>query len=68
MSSDRTPPGSPPCAALIVAMATPNIRFEPLSYVDALEQRPLSDIDLVVVHCTELPSLRDARVLGGQMV
>jgi N-acetylmuramoyl-L-alanine amidase len=61
-------PGSHSCAALIVTMAAPKVRFEPLPYVDALDLRPLSDIDLVVVHCTELPRLEEARELGEKVV
>jgi N-acetylmuramoyl-L-alanine amidase len=38
-----------------------------LPYNDRLEQRELSDVDLVVVHCTELPTLAEARVFGEQI-
>lgn len=33
----------------------------PVAYVDRLAQRAITDIDLVVVHCTELPDLATAR-------
>lgn len=33
----------------------------PVAYVDQLAQRTISDIDLLVVHCTELPDLATAR-------
>lgn len=35
-----------------------------LPYVPQLAQRPLSQIDLVVMHCTELPDLAMAREFG----
>ena len=37
------------------------VRMEPLPYEASLEQRRLSQIDLVVMHCTELPDLATAR-------
>ena len=40
------------------------ITEQPLPYVSALDPRPLSQIDLVVVHCTELPDLAMAREYG----
>ncbi|MDX1380374.1 MAG: N-acetylmuramoyl-L-alanine amidase [Xanthomonadales bacterium] len=39
-----------------------------LPYVDALEARPLEAIDLVVIHCTELPDLATARAYGERVV
>lgn len=36
----------------------------PLPYVQRLDLRPLSAIDLVVIHCTELPDLALARQYG----
>ena len=41
---------------------------DPLPYVAALELRPLSQIDLVVIHCTELPTLADARQFGERVL
>ena len=38
-------------------MSRPQIRQRPLSYADRLQHRPLRRIDLVVIHCTELPDL-----------
>jgi len=49
-------------------MTARNIRFKPLSYVESLAARPHSAIDLIVVHCTELPELADARLLGEKIV
>jgi N-acetylmuramoyl-L-alanine amidase len=39
----------------------------PLPYVAALAPRPLSAIDLVVIHCTELPDLAAARTYGERV-
>lgn len=36
----------------------------PLPYADRLEPRPLAQVDLVVIHCTELPDLAMARDYG----
>ncbi|HET9191167.1 MAG TPA: N-acetylmuramoyl-L-alanine amidase, partial [Rudaea sp.] len=36
------------------------IHDQPLPYVARLEKRPLSAIDLVVIHCTELPDMQMA--------
>lgn len=44
--------------------ATPGIHIEPLSYEARLEPRPLTQVDLVVIHCTELPDLATAREYG----
>ncbi len=40
------------------------ILSRPLSYVDRLENRSSDGINLVVIHCTELPDLDTARVYG----
>ncbi len=40
---------------------------QPLPYVDRLGQRSLADIDLVVIHCTELPDLATAREYGERV-
>jgi len=42
--------------------ATPLL--SPLPYESLLELRPLDRIDLVVIHCTELPDLASARTYG----
>lgn len=42
------------------------ITLDPLPYQDLLEARPLDRIDLVVIHCTELPDLATARSFGEQ--
>lgn len=40
----------------------------PLPYEDRLDARPLADIDLVVIHCTELPDLAMARQYGERIL
>ena len=42
----------------------PGLRLDPLPYVGRLAARDLSAIDLVVMHCTELPDLAAARTFG----
>ena len=42
----------------------PAIHEWPLPYESRLEHRPASQIDLVVIHCTELPDLATAREYG----
>lgn len=39
----------------------------PLPYVDNLGTRAASDINLVVIHCTELPDLATARTFGERL-
>jgi N-acetylmuramoyl-L-alanine amidase len=43
------------------------IRDQPLPYVEHLQPRALIDIDLVVIHCTELPDLVTARAYGERI-
>jgi N-acetylmuramoyl-L-alanine amidase len=45
-------------------MTQPAIHARPLAYEQHLQQRKAGAIDLVVVHCTELPDLEAARTLG----
>jgi len=42
--------------------------LEPLPYVELLEKRSLSQIDLVVMHCTELPDMAMAREYGERVL
>ena len=49
-------------------MSTPAIHDWPLSYVANLRERALPDIDLVVIHCTELPDLATAREYGERVL
>lgn len=46
----------------------PPIRYEPLPYVERLEARGRATVDLVVIHCTELPDLAAARDYGERVV
>ena len=48
-------------------MNEPVIHESPLPYVTNLEIRPLESIDLVVIHCTELPDLVTARDYGQRI-
>jgi len=45
-------------------LAQPVIRVEPLPYEQRLQSRAIDAIDLVVMHCTELPDLGTARQFG----
>ena len=56
------PPESPPPSN------PPDIRIEPLPYEARLEPRPLAQVDLVVLHCTELPDLATAREYGERVL
>src|SRR6185312_40515 len=49
-------------------MKSPVIQDQPLPYVEHLQPRTLADIDLVVIHCTELPDLATAREYGERIV
>lgn len=44
------------------------IRIDHLAYVGKLDARPLEAVDLVVVHCTELPDLATAREYGERVL
>lgn len=41
---------------------------EPLPYESRLQTRPIDQIDLVVIHCTELPDLATAREYGERIL
>ena len=49
-------------------MPQPPIQRHPLPYAEALAARDLADIDLVVIHCTELPDLAMAREYGERVL
>jgi N-acetylmuramoyl-L-alanine amidase len=44
------------------------VHRRPLPYVESLQARPLERIDLVVIHCTELPDLAMARQYGEKVL
>ncbi len=46
---------------------SPELNVWPLPYEHRLETRPLTQIDLVVIHCTELPDLALAREFGERV-
>ena len=46
----------------------PAMHHWPLPYEERLEARPTSRIDLVVIHCTELPDLAMARRFGEEIL
>ena len=46
----------------------PHVEIDPLPYEQKLDARPLSQIDLVVVHCTETPTLASAREFGERVL
>jgi N-acetylmuramoyl-L-alanine amidase len=45
-----------------------NIRQRKLAYDSLLTKRPLSSINLLVIHCTELPDLESAREYGKKVL
>ena len=44
------------------------VHVDPLPYESRLEPRPLSQIDLVVIHCTEVPTLAESRAFGEKVL
>ncbi|KRG44098.1 N-acetylmuramoyl-L-alanine amidase [Stenotrophomonas pictorum JCM 9942] len=50
------------------ALPAPAIVSAPLAYESVLARRALSDVDLVVIHCTELPDLVMAREYGERVL
>lgn len=48
--------------------APPTVQVNPLPYEGRLERRPDAQIDLVVIHCTELPDLPMARQFGEEVL
>jgi N-acetylmuramoyl-L-alanine amidase len=47
---------------------TVNVIDQPLPYVSLLPERPASAVDMVVIHCTELPDLATAREYGERVL
>jgi N-acetylmuramoyl-L-alanine amidase len=45
----------------------PPLHEWPLPYEERLDSRPLAQVDLVVIHCTELPDLATAREYGERV-
>jgi len=48
--------------------SAPAITVQHLPYVDRLGRRAVEDIDLVVIHCTELPDMATAREYGERIL
>lgn len=48
-------------------MFKPDVKDWPLPYADKLEARNPRQVDLVVIHCTELPDLASAREWGERV-
>ncbi|MGH8030008.1 MAG: peptidoglycan recognition protein family protein, partial [Arenimonas sp.] len=46
----------------------PTVHVRPLPYEERLEQRADAQVDLVVIHCTELPDLDTAREYGERVL
>ncbi len=46
----------------------PAMVIDPLPYESRLDPRPIAQIDLVVIHCTELPDLAMAREYGERVL
>jgi N-acetylmuramoyl-L-alanine amidase len=44
------------------------VQVDLLPYAERLQRRDIGDIDLVVVHCTELPDLAASRALGERVL
>lgn len=44
------------------------VHVDPLPYEARLDARPLSQVDLVIIHCTEVPDLRMARTFGEKVL
>ena len=49
-------------------LPAPPVTDQPLPYVERLQTRPLEQVDLVVIHCTELPDLATARDYGQRVL
>lgn len=47
---------------------TLTIKDRPLPYASTLPERPVDDVELAVIHCTELPDLATAREYGEKVV
>ena len=55
---------------IVTSAFDPHLRLivEPLPYLSRLEKRPLPQVDLVVIHCTELPDMPMAREYGERVL
>lgn len=46
----------------------PGAHYQPVPYLERLLRRDPADIDLVVMHCTETPTLESARAFGERVL
>lgn len=56
------------CAAMLPDPPPPAVHVWPLPYEARLGERSTGEVDLVVVHCTELPDLATAREYGERVL
>jgi N-acetylmuramoyl-L-alanine amidase len=52
----------------LAPVLAPGTHYQPLPYVAGLARRDAGSIDLVVIHCTETPSLAIAREFGERVL
>src|SRR5687768_17447023 len=53
---------------MLPELPPPPITVDPLPYQALLDERPLTQIDLVVIHCTELPDMAMSREFGERVL
>ncbi len=53
---------------MIADFPPPTIELTPLPYEERLDSRDLSQVDLVIIHCTETPTLASAREFGEKVL
>jgi len=61
-------PDPAPSTGCTPPLPAPGIRHQPVPYAERLPLRDPAGIDLVVVHCTETPTLADARDFGERVL
>jgi N-acetylmuramoyl-L-alanine amidase len=61
-------PPMPPASIESASIEHQHVQIDPLPYELKLDARPLSQIDLIVVHCTETPTLDSAREFGERVL
>ena len=57
-----------PTLSQTVSRTLSGLHVDPLPYEGRLEARPAAQVDLVVIHCTELPDLAMARRFGEEVL
>lgn len=61
-------PDSAPSTAGTTPALAPDARYQPVPYRERLALREPAGIDLVVIHCTETPTLASAREFGERIL